>query len=70
MDNLEVRLKLKMLWLYGFRNIRAWHREVWKRDAGERLCCSGYECGCYGADYYSMWEDCWKRAHLKEQAGG
>ena len=52
-------LKLKMLWLYG-GNFSDWYRDVWKQDADQRMCCDGRECGCYGSDYYSMWEFQWK----------
>jgi len=51
----EPILKLKMLWLYR-GHIREWYRDVWKQEAGQRMCCDGRECGCYGADYYSWWE--------------
>lgn len=54
----EKTLKLKMLLLY-FPHVCDWYREVWKRDWSERMCCSGYECGCYGSDWASWWEHCW-----------
>lgn len=54
----DIVLKLKMLWLYrgAFAD---WHRDVWQREAGERMCCDGSMCGCYGADYGSYWEHLW-----------
>ena len=52
-------LKLKMLLLYR-GSIRDWYSDVWLKDAGQQMCCSGYECGCMGADYGSMWEHLWR----------
>jgi hypothetical protein len=52
-------LKLKMLWLCRWSPL-SWYREIWKREGGERICCSGYMCGCYGADYASQWEWAWR----------
>lgn len=52
-------LKLKMLLLYR-GSLRDWYRDVWMRESGERMCCSGYECGCYGACYGDWWEHLWK----------
>ena len=50
----DVWLKLRMLWLYRF-HFREWHRDVWRWDAGQRMCCDGYMCGCHGADYATYW---------------
>ena len=65
--NSDLVLKLKMLWLYGLTNIREWRHDVWKREAGKRMCCDGYMCGCQGSDYASMWEHLWetRKGHLK-----
>ena len=52
----EVKLKLKMLRLYGICGIRDWYRVIWKQQADAQICCNGYMCGCYGADYFSYWE--------------
>ena len=51
-------LKLKMLWLYRGA-ISAWYSDVWQRDESQQMCCSGYECGCYGSCYGEMWEHLW-----------
>jgi hypothetical protein len=56
----EIILKLRMLRLYRWF-LRDWYRDVWKREAYSQMCCSGRECGCYGADYASMWEWMLKR---------
>lgn len=55
----DLTLKLKMLWLHR-GSFGEWRRDVWQRDASERLCCDGYMCGCQGSDYGSFWEHCWK----------
>lgn len=54
----DIILKLKMLWIYrgGFRD---WYRDVWCREAGERQCCDGHECGCYGSCHGDWWEYLW-----------
>jgi hypothetical protein len=52
-------LKFKMLWLYRGALADWWH-DVWMKDGAAQMCCSGRECGCYGADYADMWEHCWK----------
>ena len=36
--------------------LRAWYAEVWKQEAYSLMCCSGRECGCYGACYADAWE--------------
>ena len=56
----EFGLKMRMLWLYGLRGAPDWYREVWLHDAGQRMCCDGRMCGCYGADYFSYWEWLWR----------
>ena len=48
-------LKLRMLRLYRWQ-LRAWYAEVWKQEAYSLMCCSGRECGCYGACYADAWE--------------
>lgn len=53
-------LKLRMLRVYGFQ-FREWYREVWQQEAYARMCCSGHECGCYGACYGDWWEHLLKR---------
>lgn len=63
MDKGERTLKLKMLWLYGLRNIRDWHTDVWSKDWGQRMCCNGYMCGCQGTDYAAWWEYLWDSRH-------
>ena len=55
------KLKLRMLQLY-WPALGDWWREVWLRDAGQRMCCDGRMCGCYGSDYASMWEALLKEA--------
>ena len=50
-----ILLKLRMLRLM-WRMPRVWYHEIWKQDPSERICCSGYECGCMGADHGSYWE--------------
>lgn len=61
----ELILKLKMLWLYRNGGIRQWHKDVWKKEGAERMCCNGYMCGCYGADHYSHWEHLWDTRKVK-----
>jgi len=56
----EPILKLRMLRLY-WPMLADWYRDVWKREPYSRMCCDGRECGCYGADYGSMWEAMLKR---------
>ena len=51
----EFCLKMRMLWLYRL-HVPEWWRDVWKQDAGARMCCDGHMCGCYGEDYWSYWE--------------
>lgn len=48
-------LKLRMLRLYRWQ-LRAWYADVWKQEAYSLMCCSGRECGCYGACYADVWE--------------
>lgn len=50
----EAWLKIRMLLRFGGPVF--WYRHVWKQDANEQMCCSGYECGCRGADHGSYWE--------------
>lgn len=56
----EVILKLKMLRLYGWRGRKDWIRDVLRQEGSSRQCCSGYDCGCGGADYVDMWTHLWK----------
>lgn len=49
-------LKLRMLLRFYKLSPLKWWREVWMQDGSQSLCCSGHECGCYGADRASEWE--------------
>lgn len=50
----DIWLKLRMLRVYKLQ-VREWYQDVWRQEAGGRMCCDGYMCGCYGADYASWW---------------
>lgn len=65
----EITLKLKMIWLYGWSGRHEWLRDVWQKEWAERMCCSGHECCCRGADYASWWEYLWK-TRTERQKGG
>ncbi len=52
----DLWLKIRMLRIYGFRGFRDWIEDVWKHEPGDRMCCDGHMCGCYG----SCWGDWWK----------
>ena len=43
-----------MLRVYKLQ-VREWYHDVWRQEAGARMCCDGHMCGCYGADYASWW---------------
>ncbi len=51
----ELKLKLRMLWDMKKTPI-IWYNVIWKVNGSDRICCSGYECGCQGADNASYWE--------------
>lgn len=59
MGDMELLLKLKMLWLYR-GHFRDWYRDVWMQEPWAQMCCSGRECGCMGSCYADMWEHLWK----------
>jgi hypothetical protein len=40
--------KLRILWWLSLDMFDNWRREIWRKDLDSRICCSGYECGCYG----------------------
>ena len=64
-DDIFLKIKMLLIWRGPFRE---WVKEVWLQESGERLCCGGFECGCYGADYYSMWRHQWQnRAKSNDQ---
>ncbi len=58
----DIILKLRMLRIYGLREINDWYQEVWRQDPDEQICCSGQMCGCEGACYYQQWEWAIKRS--------
>lgn len=62
----DLWLKLRMLIVYRW-HAREWWADVWKHEPGERMCCDGYMCGCYGADYASWWEHLLKERAAKHR---
>lgn len=47
--------KLKILYWHLCGAFETWRDEIWKRDLGERYCCSGSHCCCSGATIADVW---------------
>lgn len=70
-NDAAIILKLRMLWLYR-GHMREWYRDVWQQKVYDYMCCSGRECGCYGACFGDWWEHLLKREEPTQDtaAGG
>ncbi len=67
MDDPRYKLKCLLFCIWRGYGLRFWWREIWTRDLNQYMCCSGRECGCYGAtgydeiSHYILGEDIVKR---------
>lgn len=60
----DAGLKLKMFALL-WRHPVEWYRDVWLRDADDRMCCNGHHCGCRGSCYGEYWRHLWADRDVK-----